>query len=78
MKSEFLKLIKSDYVHVAYEAAIGAIAAYALPILYGQGVFNWQSAKAALIGAVILGARKGITLWLTNSNGEVLKPEQPK
>ena len=82
MKSVFLKLLKNDYIHAAYEACIGAIVAYIYPIVMGQQVFTWHSAKLALLAAAALGLRKAIQLYFTNSEGKFLKPEpivdQPK
>jgi len=75
MKSKLFQLAKNDYVHAAYEAAVGAIVGYAYPILRGQGTFSLQSAKLALIGAIIMGARKAIELYLTNSVGQFAKVE---
>jgi hypothetical protein len=78
MKSLFLKLSKNDYVKIGLETALGALAGYALPILGGAAVFSWAGLQGAATGATLLGLRKGITLWLTNSKGEVLKSETPE
>jgi hypothetical protein len=73
--SVYKSLSKNDYVKAGVEAAIGAVAGYVLPILSGGAIFSLVSAKAALTGAVVLGLRKAITLFFTNSNGEVFKKE---
>lgn len=79
MKSEFLKLIKNDYIHAGYEVVIGALIGYIYPIFQGQDVFNFASFKLALIGGLSLGIRKIIELWLKNSDGMFLKTEnKPK
>lgn len=82
MKSKFLQLFKNDYLKAVYEATLGGVVGYVLPLLDGAELFNIESAKTALIGAVILGVRKGLTLWLTNSKGEFGKrdvvPPPPK
>ena len=75
MKSKFKSLIANDYVHAGYEACVGAIAGYAYPVIMGQAVFNIKSAKIALAGAIILGLRKAIKLYYTNSKGQFAKIE---
>ena len=77
LKSLFLKLEGNDYVKIFVETAIGGVAGYVLPILYGTAVFSMVNAKAALIGAVLMGLRKAVTLFITNSNGKVLVKEIP-
>jgi hypothetical protein len=75
MKSKLFSLSANEYVQAAYKAFLGAVLGYALPILSGAGVFNMQSAKLAILGALTLGLHKGIGLYLTNSNGDILKKE---
>ena len=76
MKSKLFSLAKNDYVHAGYEAILGALAGYIYPILNGAATFNMASAKLAIVGAVMLGLRKAISLYLTNSEGQILTPEK--
>jgi hypothetical protein len=75
MKSTFLKLSKSDYAQVFYEAVIGGITVYVIAITTGQAVFSLNSFIFAIGGAIGMGVRKALKLYTTNSKGEPFTKE---
>ena len=75
MKSEFKKLLKSDYFEIFYETLMWAVIGYVLPVLNGDAVLNLTSLYAALGAGVVMGVKKAVKLYLTNSAGKFLRKE---
>ena len=75
MKSKFKQIIKSDYFEIIVRAIMGAVAGYLMPVVNHQATFDMNNFYCAIVGAVITGGEKAITLYFTNSLGQSFKKE---
>lgn len=75
MKSTIFKLVKSDWVKIAINAAIGAIVSPLFLFMQSGGdvfLYNWKSALSVAATAALTSL---IRRFLSNSDGKLLTPE---